>query len=121
MYHLVQYMPLFLGPLVPKKWHKYGTGDNHCMWPIHQALTTFSAPQSKALLKAHILTGEGCLNKVGTNNTALHFTPEQYFLNFGENKELSHAGATLAEEHLVNVSACVRSSKTFDELWIENM
>ena len=62
------------------------------------------------------------MSKVGTKHAVLHFTPEQYLLNFGEDSELSDADAALAEEYLLKVSAGVRSTttcKTFDELRLE--
>ena len=92
------------------------------MLPIHQVLTVLGEVKCKAILKAHILTGEDCLSKIGTKHAAIHFSPEKYLINFGESSELSDGNFALAEEFLVKGCAGVRSTtqcKTFDELRLE--
>ena len=103
-------------------WQQYGVGDNRQMLPIHQVLQSLGEVKSKTLLKAHILTGEDCMSKVGTKHAAIHFKPEQYLINFGEEPELSPRDVALAEEYLVKTYSGVKSktqSKTFDELSLE--
>ena len=63
---------------------QYGVDDNRRMLPIHQVLSVLGELRCKALLKAHILTGEDCISKIGTKHAAIHLNPEQYLLNFGE-------------------------------------
>ena len=67
------------------------------MLPIHQFLQSLGEVKSKTLLKAHILTGEDCMSKVGTKHAAIHFKREQYLINFGEEPELSPRDVALAE------------------------
>ena len=103
-------------------WQQYGVGDNRQMLPIHQVLQSLGEVKSKTLLNAHILTGEDCMSKVGTKHAAIHFKPEQYLINFGEEPELSPRDVGLAEEFLVKTYSGVKSktqSKTFDELRLE--
>jgi len=41
------------------------------MLPVHQTVSCLGEPSAKAVLKAHILTGDDCMGKV----------PEQYMTN----------------------------------------
>ena len=119
---LIYYMPYFKSVGVKEVWQQYGVGDNRRMLPIHQVLTVLGEVKCKAILKAHILTGEDCLSKIGTKHAAIHFSPEKYLINFGESSELSDRDFALAEEFLVKGYAGVRSAtqcKTFDELRLE--
>ena len=75
--------------------------------------------QSKVLIKAHILTGEDIMSKVGTKHAAKIFDPARYLANFGETPNLSEEDIRLAEEYLVKVKAGVKSkplATTFDGL-----
>jgi len=47
-------------------WQQYGTGEKRRMLPLHQAVSQLGEPRAKTVIKAHILTGEDCMSKVGT-------------------------------------------------------
>ena len=80
------------------------------MLPLHQAVSNLGAPLAKTVIKAHILTGDDCMSKVGTKHAAMASDPVQYLTNFGEADTLSDQDTALAEKYLVHVWAGVRGS-----------
>ena len=75
------------------------------------------------MIKAHILTGDDYMSKVGTKHAAMASDPVQYSTNFGEVDTLSDQDTALAEKYLIRVWAGVRSNttaETFDDLKLEN-
>jgi hypothetical protein len=104
-------------------WQQYGTGEKRRMLPLHQAVSQLGASLAKTVIKAHILTGDDCMSKVGTKHAAMACDPVQYLTNFGEKEILLEQDAALAEKYLVRVWAGARSStttETFDQLRVEN-
>ena len=70
--------------LLKEIWQQYGTGEKRCMLPLHQAVSNLGAPLAKTMIKAHILTGDDYMSKVGTKHAAMASDPVQYLTNFGE-------------------------------------
>jgi hypothetical protein len=104
-------------------WQQYGTGEKRRMLPLHQAVSQLGAPLARLVIKAHILTGDDCMSKVGTKHAAMACDPVQYLTNFGETDILLDQDAALAEKYLVRVWAGARSTtaaETFDQLRVEN-
>ena len=105
-------------------WQQYGSGEKRRMLPLHQAISRLGTPLAKAMIKAHILTGDYCMSKVGTKHAAVTSDPVQIFnKNFGETNTLSEQDEALAEKYLVRVWAGARSTttaETFDHLRLEN-
>ena len=62
----------------------------------------------KTVLKAHILSGDDVLSKIGTKKAALLCEPVKYISSFAD-AELSEADLWLAEEYLVKVWSGIRS------------
>ena len=56
-------------------WQQYGTGEKRRMLPLHQAVSNLGAPLAKTVIKAPILTGDDCMNKVGTKHAAMASDP----------------------------------------------
>ena len=73
-------------------------------------VSNLGAPLAKTVIKAHILTGDDCMSKVGTKHAAMASDPVQYLTNFGEADTLSDQDTALAEKYLVHVWAGVRGS-----------
>ena len=48
------------------------------MLPIHQVPIAIGESKSKALTKAHILSGDDCMSKVGSKHAAVMFDPEYF-------------------------------------------
>ncbi|KAH3786936.1 hypothetical protein DPMN_165054 [Dreissena polymorpha] len=93
------------------------------MLPLHQAIFRLGTLLAKTMIKAHILTGEDCMSKVGTKHAAVTSDPVQFLMNFGETDTLSEQNEALAEKYLVRVWAGARSpttAETFDHLRLEN-
>ena len=98
-------------------WIQYGRPKH---WvPIHRIYQRAGESKAKAVIKAHILTGNDHVSKVGTKHAALFFDPGVTLATFGETTVLSEHDINVAEEYLVkcyNGVKSVCSVKTFDEL-----
>ena len=91
------------------------------MIPVHMAHTVLETDFSRTIIKAHILSGNDCLSKVGSKHAAIVLNPVQYLVNFADGI-LTDQDIALAERYLVRVWAGVRSTttaETFDELRLE--
>ena len=115
-------MPHFSSLGVKEVWLQFDTGEHKRMLPIHQVPAVIGAAKSKAILKAHILSGDDCMSKMGTKHAAILFDPEFYLNTFGENSDITEQQVSHAEEYLVKVWSGARSktnAKTFDQLRLE--
>ena len=116
---LLHYTPHFQVLELKELSQQYSTGEKRCMLPLHQAASPLGEPLAKTVIKAHILTGDDCMSKVGTKHAAVVCDPVQYLTNFGETDTLSDQDIPLAEKYLVRVWARARSTTTaeaFDQL-----
>ena len=84
---LLYYIPHFINGGVEKLWQQYGS--NPRMLPIHAISSHLGHAQSKTIVKAHILTGQDCISKIGTKHCALVTAPLHNLSNFGESDILS--------------------------------
>ncbi|KAH3723702.1 hypothetical protein DPMN_049496 [Dreissena polymorpha] len=76
---LLHFTPYFQKLCMKETWQQYGTGENRRMLPLHQAISLLGTPLAKTMIKAHILTGDDCMSKVGTKNAAVTSDPVQFF------------------------------------------
>ncbi|KAH3898335.1 hypothetical protein DPMN_022563 [Dreissena polymorpha] len=67
-------------PGMKEIWQQYGTGKKRRLFLLHQAISRLGSLQAKTMIKAHILTGDDCVNKVGTKHAAVTSDPEQFFI-----------------------------------------
>ncbi|KAH3870573.1 hypothetical protein DPMN_033761 [Dreissena polymorpha] len=79
-------------------WQQYGTGEKRRMLPLHQVISRLGTPLAKTMIKAHILTGDDCMSKVGTKHAAVTSDPVHFLMNFGETDNLSEQDEALAEK-----------------------
>lgn len=103
-------------------WVEFGTGERRRYIPIHTLADKLGEGLSKVIVKAHILTGDDALSKIGTKHAALSCNPEHYLSNFAQSSMLTDENFTEAEKYLVRVWAGAKSkseSKTFDQLRVE--
>ena len=103
-------------------WQLYSTGNTRRFLPIHQRLPALGAAKCKSLIKAHILSGDDFVSKVGTKKAAVHFDPEEYFSRFGEEGLVSEQDVSHTEEYLVKLWSGVRWNtrcKTSNKLRLE--
>ena len=121
-FYLLRHTPYYLSCGCLELWLQYGTGESQRMLPLHEISITLGPAVSKVLVKAHILTGEDVMSKIGTKHAAYLMDPLKYLQTFGENPRPSPAEIALVEEYLVRVYAGIRNkpiAKTFDELRLE--
>ena len=120
---LLHYAPYLQTEGLKELWQQYGTGEKRHMLPLQQAVSQLGAPLVKAVIKAHILTGDDCMRKVGTKHAAMTCEPVQYLTNFGETDTLSVKDVLLADMYMVRVWAGARSTTTaptFNQLMVEH-
>ena len=67
------------------------------MIPTHSIYHHLGDVRSRKLVKAHTLTGQDCMSKIGTKHCALACNPERYLTNFEEFSTLSEQDIALAE------------------------
>ncbi len=120
---LLHYTPYFQNLGLQEIWQQHGTGEKRRMIPLHQAVCKLGSSLAKTVTKAHVLTGDDCMSKVGSKHAAIACDPVQYLTNFGETDMLLEQDEALAEKYLVRVWAGARSNttcETFDQLRVEN-
>ncbi len=103
-------------------WVQYGSQEKRRFIPLHTLHEKLGDELCLVIVKAHILTGNDCISKVGTKQAALVAKPVQFLSAFAEGPDMFDACFKLAEEYLVFVWAGSRSktqSKTFDALRYE--
>ena len=117
--------------LCVKKWKQkgleelyclYGTGENREFLPLHKMHANLGDPMSRVTIKAHVLTGDDALSKMGSKQAALTLDPIKYLSGFAEDDELSHAEIWLVEEYLVKVYIGANretSCRSFSQLRLE--
>ena len=108
---LLHYAPYLQTQGLKELWQQYGTGEKRHMLPLQQAVSQLGAPVVKTVIKAHILTGDDCMGKVGTKHAAMTCDPVQYLTNFGETDTLSDQDVLLADMYLVRVRAAIASGQ----------
>ena len=54
------------------------------MRPLHQSVSCLGEPLDKAVIRAHILTGDDYMSKLGNEHTAVVCDDVQYLTNCGE-------------------------------------
>ena len=63
---------------VNKIWAKFGILERQRHVPVHQLAEILGTEKSRALLKAHILTGCDVTSKIGSKTAAFNTCPEKY-------------------------------------------
>ena len=64
-------------------WMQYGVIDRRRMVPIHILHTKLSDDLCHVLVKAHVLTGDDTVSKVGSKHAAVVKTPLAYLISWG--------------------------------------
>ena len=103
-------------------WVQFGSGEHRRHLPIHILAERLGPSLCRVLVKAHVLTGNDALSKIGTKHAALTCEPEKYLVNFGEFSVLSEESFKMVEEFLVRVwtgAGRKTSSQTFDQARLE--
>ena len=118
--YALRYFDKFAELGLEEMWIEFG---NPRRWiPIHHIHQRIGTSAAKSVIKAHILTGNDHLSKVGTKYAALHFNPAVTLFGFAESHVLAEQDINCAEEYLVKCYNGVRSAThatTFDELRLQ--
>lgn len=119
---LLHYIDVFKEGGLQELWVQFGTGEKRRMIPLHVLHLKLGEDLCHVLIKAHVMTGDDALSKIGTKHAALTCRPTRFLSFFGETPVLSEADLYQAEQYLVNVWAGARSkptATTFDQLRLE--
>ena len=96
----------------------YGTREKRRM---HQAVSQLGPSLAKTVIKAHMLTGDDCMSKVGSNHAAMACDPVHYMTSFGQTDTLLEQDTELADKYLVRVWAgSTITCETFDQFRAES-
>ena len=119
---LLHHLPYLKNNGLNELWQQFGTGEKRRMIPLHDILQNLGEAFTKVILKAHVLTGDDSMSKVGTKKASLsNGDPVQNLSGFANNEALTVQEMSQAEEYLVRVWSGTRitSAKTFDLLRLE--
>ena len=110
---VMQYMTLFKSKGLTELWIEYGTGENRRKIPLHTLHVRLGTDTCSILLKAHVLSGDDAVSKVGTKHAALVCHPMS-LTNFAETNSLTKADISVVEQYLVRLWVGARSNTTVD-------
>ena len=119
---LLYYLPYLKRKGLKELWQKFGTGEKKRLIPLHDILEKMGESFCKVVLKAHVLTGDDSMSKIGTKKSALvNGNPVEYLLDFAINKEVYQDEISVAEKYLTRVWSGIRktTSNDFDNLRLE--
>lgn len=119
---LLYFIPQFREKGLQEMWVEYGTGERRRHLPLHILADKLGTPMSKVIVKAHVLTGDDALSKIGTKHAALLCEPLKFLTDFAESDQLTEDTRQNVEQYLVRIWAGAKSkteSKTFDQLRME--
>ena len=89
---------------------------------MHQIPALIGISKCRAIMKAHILSADDCMSKIGTKHAALLHEPEHFLRTFGDNSAITEEQVSSVEEYLVKVWAGAKSktsAKFFYQLRLE--
>ncbi|MES9884561.1 MAG: hypothetical protein ABW185_27265 [Sedimenticola sp.] len=110
---ILRYMTVFKTKGLKELWIEYGTGEHRRKIPLHTLHVRLGADTCSILIKAHVLSGDDAVSKVGTKHAALVCQPMS-LTNFAETNSLAEADIRVVEQYLVRLWAGARSSTTVD-------
>ena len=103
-------------------WVEFGSGEHRRYIPLHVLADKLGVGLCRVIVKAHVLTGDDSLRKIGTKHASLSCEPQKFLADFAESNQLTEEVVQKAEEYLVHVWAGAKSkpeSRTFDQLRVE--
>ena len=72
---LLHFTPHFQALGLKEIWYEYGIAEKRHTLPLHRVIAQLGTPLAKTMIKAHILTGDDCMSKVGTKHAAVASDP----------------------------------------------
>ncbi len=79
---ILRYVHHFIANDLLELWVQLGTGDRRRMIPLHIISPKLGRPFCLPLLKAHMLTGDESMSRIGTKHAALAINPTQLLTTF---------------------------------------
>ena len=108
---LLYYLPYLKAKGLKELWQRFGTGEKKRMIPLHDMLRYFGESFCKFVLKAHVLTGDDTMSKIGTKKAALQSGDlAGLLLGLSNSGELTNIEMNIVEEYLVRVWSGVRKN-----------
>ena len=105
---ILRYVHHFIDNGLQELWVQFGTGDRRRMIPLHIISQKLGRTLCLSFLKAHVLTGDDYMSRIGTKHAALASNPSQLLANFAETDVLSDEDLHMAERFLVRAWAGAR-------------
>ena len=105
-------------------WVEFGKGERKRYLPLHILAERLGQELCRVVVKAHILTGDDSISKIGTKHASLLCDPQNLLVSFGESSEITEDEIEKAEKYLVDVWAGVRAKtkcKTFNQFRLQNI
>ena len=115
---ILRHITAFFEQGLQEMWVEFGTGEHRRKIPLHCLHAKLGEHFCNILLKAHVLSGNDVVSKIGTKYAAITCNPLS-LSTFAENDSLTETDISVIEHYLVKLWTGVRSSttvKTFDEL-----
>lgn len=113
---LLRYITVFHEKGVAEIWVTFGAGEKKRFIPIHHLLIRLGPELCRVIIKAHILTGDDVLSKIGSKKSAIKSDPTTYLEQFGETDELTQEDVLKVEKYLLRVWSRNTAAESFDEL-----
>lgn len=111
---LLRFVALFISQGLSELWIRYGTGEKRRLIPLHILYKKLEPEMPRVLIKAHILTGDDTVSKIGTKIGALAAEPVKFLKEFAETEE--ECDFKDVEKYLVRVWKTSSKCDTFDDL-----
>lgn len=106
---LLRHIPHFMTLGLREIWQQFGTGEKRRMLPQHQVVYDLGMSMAKTVIKAHILSGDDCMSKVGTKHAAVVSDPGRYLSCFGGDDIMSDEEQELVDIYLIQLWVGVKS------------
>ncbi len=119
---LLRFIPQLRAKGLEELWVEFGPGEHRRHLPLHVLADKLGVELCRVIVKAHVLTGDDTLSKVGTKHAALSCEPEKFLTDFAESDQLTLEVVQKTEAYLVRVWAGAKSkpeSRTFNNLRVE--
>ena len=119
---LLRFIPQWREMGLLELWIEFGSEEQRRHIPLHILARKLGDVLCRELVKAHVLTGDDALSKIGTKRAALACDPHTFLSEFGETQELSEQVINKVEEYLVHVWAGTKpkpASLSFDQLRVQ--
>ncbi len=100
---LLRFMPQLRENGLQELWVEFGHVEHRRHLPLHVLAHKLGVGLCRVIVKAHVLTGDDTLSKIGTKHASLSCEPYRFQADFAESDQLSEEIAQKAVKYLVHV------------------